>query len=117
MPLDMGDLAVQLDAAKGHRMRTASEEPAHVADNSPAPETAGRSRPVRWIIFCGVLLVVAIAVGTGIMLSNLRSRALTEHEREIQNIALVLAEQMERDFGAVESVQTNLIERLRALGI
>jgi diguanylate cyclase (GGDEF)-like protein len=69
------------------------------------------------MILCGILLIVAITVGTGIMLSNLRSRALTENEREIQNIALVLAEQMERDFDAVVSVQTSLIERIRALGI
>jgi diguanylate cyclase (GGDEF)-like protein len=69
------------------------------------------------IILCGVLLIVAITVGTGIMLSNLRNRALTENEREIQNIALVLAKQMERDFDAVVSVQTSLIERIQALGI
>src|ERR1017187_9234058 len=98
MLLGIGDRAVQLDAAKGHRMRTAYEEPAHVADNSPAPETAGRSRPVRLIILCGVLLVVAIAVGTGIMLSNLRNRALNENEREVQNMTLVLAKQIDRDF-------------------
>jgi len=63
------------------------------------------------------LLIGAITVGTGIMLSNLRNRALTENEREIQNIALVLAKQMERDFDAVVSVQTSLIERIQALGI
>ena len=117
MLLGMNDLAVQLDTSEHHRGRTAPEGAAHVADNSPAPETAWRSRPVRLIILCGILLIVAIAVGTGIMLSNLRSRALTENERELQNIAFILAEQMERDFGAVESVQTNLIERLRAFGI
>jgi hypothetical protein len=47
----------------------------------------------------------------------LRSRALTENERELQNVALILAEQMEHDFGAVESVQINLFERLQAFGI
>src|SRR5450759_1238089 len=113
----MSDLAAQLDASERHRRRTAPGGPARVADNSPAAGTAWRSRPVRWIILCGVLLIVAIAVVTGLMLSNLRSRALTECEREIKNIALVLAKQMERDFDAVVSVQTSLIERIRALGI
>ena len=117
MLLGMNDLAVQLDTSEQHRGRTAPEGAAHVADSSPTPETAWRSRPVRWIILCGILLTVAIAVGTGIMLSNLRNRALTENEREIQNIALVLAKQMERDFDAVVSVQTSLIERIQALGI
>ena len=116
MLLGMNDLAVQLDTSEHHRGRIAPEGAAHVADSSPAPEAAWRSRPVRLIILCGILLTVAIAVGTGIMLSNLRSRALTENERELQNVAFILAEQMERDFGAVESVQTNLIERLRAFG-
>lgn len=113
----MNDLAVQPDTSEHHRGRTVPGEPARVPDNSPAPATARRSRPVRLIIFSGILLIVAIAVGTGIILSNLRSRALTESEREIQNVALILAEQMEHDFGAVESVQTSLIERLWAFGI
>jgi diguanylate cyclase (GGDEF)-like protein/PAS domain S-box-containing protein len=113
----MSDLAAQLEASQHHREQTAPGGPAHVADNSLAPETARRSRPVRLIISCGIFLIVAIAVGTGIMLSNLHSRALTDNEREIKNIALVLAKQMERDFDAVVSVQTSLIERIRALGI
>jgi diguanylate cyclase (GGDEF)-like protein len=117
MLLGMNDLAVQLDTSEQHRGRTAPEGAAHVADSSPTPETAWRSRPVRLIIICGILLIDAITVGTGIMLSNLRNRALTENEREIQNIALVLAKQMERDFDAVVSVQTSLIERIQALGI
>ena len=113
----MSDLAAQFDASDRHRGQAAPGGPTHVADNSPAPKTPRRSRPIRLIIFCGILLTLAIAIGTGIILSNLRSRALIESEREIQNIALVLAEQMDRDFDAVESVQINLIERLRASGI
>ena len=117
MLLGMSDLAGQLDASEHNRERTAPGKVTHATDNSATPETVRRSRPVRLIILCGVLLTVAIAVGTGIMLSNLRNRALSENEREIQNITLVLAKQMERDFDAVESVQTSVIERIKALGI
>ena len=58
--LGMSDLAVQLDAAESDRMRTASEEPAHVADNSAAPQTGRHSRSVRLIIICGILLIGAV---------------------------------------------------------
>ena len=117
MLLGMSALAGQPDISEHQLGRAFSGRAARVADNPPALETAGRSRPVRLIILFGVLLIVAIAVVTCLLLSNLRSRALTENEREIQNIALVLAKQMERDFDAVVSVQANLIERIRALGI
>jgi len=51
------------------------------------------------------------------MLSKLRERALEDSKRELQNLALTLAEQTERSFQAVELVQTSLIEQFRALGI
>jgi diguanylate cyclase (GGDEF)-like protein/PAS domain S-box-containing protein len=113
----MNYLAAQLDASEGLRGQVAPGQPARVAYNTSAPETALRSGPVRMILLCGVLLIVAIAAGTGIMLSNLHSRALSENEREIKNTTLVLAKQMERDFDSVVSVQTSFIERIRNLGI
>jgi len=58
-----------------------------------------------------------IVAGTGVILSNLRNRALADSERELQNIVLVLAEQTDRAFQALELVQKSLIERMQTLGI
>jgi hypothetical protein len=72
---------------------------------------------VRLLVICGVFLVATITVGTALILSNLREHAITDRERELQNIALVLAEQTDRAFQALDLVQASLIERMQALGI
>jgi hypothetical protein len=76
-----------------------------------------RSHVARLLVLCGALLVAAVAVGTGFILSNLRNRALADCERELRNIAVVLAEQTDRAFQAVEFIQSSLIERMQVLGI
>jgi diguanylate cyclase (GGDEF)-like protein len=76
-----------------------------------------RNRPIRYLILCGVALIAAIAVGTAIMARNLRDRALFDSERELKNTALILAEQIDRSFQAVDLVQSSVIEKIQALGI
>ena len=76
-----------------------------------------RNRPVRYLILCGALLIAAIVVGTAIMVDNLRDRALFGSERELKNTALILAEQIDRTFQAVDLVQISVIERIQSLGI
>jgi methyl-accepting chemotaxis protein len=68
-------------------------------------------------VVCGLLLVVAIAVSTTFIVSNLRHRALADNERELSNLVSVLAEQADRAVQAVELIQSSLIERMQALGI
>ncbi len=78
---------------------------------------ARRSRAIQLLVLCGFSLVAAIAIGTVVILSNFRDRALAKAERELQSVALVLAMQTDRAFKAVELIETSLIERLQALGI
>ncbi len=66
---------------------------------------------------CGVLLIAAVAIGTGLILSNLRERALSDRKSTLQNIALVLAEQTDRAFQAIDLVQIGLIDRIHTLGV
>ena len=75
------------------------------------------NRPIRYLILCGVLLIAAIVVGTAIMVGNLRDRALFESERELKNTALILAEQIDRTFQAVDLVQSSVIEKIQSLGV
>jgi diguanylate cyclase (GGDEF)-like protein len=78
---------------------------------------AWRHRPMRYLILCGLLLVAAIVVGTSIVVGSFRDRALADSERELKNTALILAEQTDRSFQAVELVQSSVIEKIRSLGI
>jgi diguanylate cyclase (GGDEF)-like protein/PAS domain S-box-containing protein len=113
----MRDLAVQLDAAESDGMRTASEEPAQVADNSAASRTEWNSRLVRWIIIFGIVLIGAIIASTGVVLLDLRDRELAESERELKRLVFVLTEQIDRSFQSMELIQTAVIERMQSLGI
>ena len=76
-----------------------------------------RNRPIRYLILCGVLIIAAIVVSTVIMVDNLRDRALFDAERELKNTALILAEQIDRSFQAVDLVQSSVIDRIQSLGI
>jgi diguanylate cyclase (GGDEF)-like protein/PAS domain S-box-containing protein len=74
-------------------------------------------RPIRYLILCGATLIAAIVVGTAIMVGNLRDRALLDSERELKNTALILAEEMDRTFQAIDLVQNNVVEQIQSLGI
>jgi diguanylate cyclase (GGDEF)-like protein len=71
-----------------------------------------RGSPIRRHILGGVLLITAIAVGTAIMVSNLRERALNSSKRELENTVLLLARQFDQQFADFEIVQKNLVELL-----
>jgi diguanylate cyclase (GGDEF)-like protein len=72
---------------------------------------------MRYLVLCGILLITAIAVITAIMIDNLRDRALFESERELKNTALILAEQIDRSFQAIDLVQSSVIGQIESLGI
>src|SRR6202171_1186986 len=73
--------------------------------------------PIRWLIVGGVLLIMAIMVGTTIVADNFRERALHNSERELENTVLLLArhfDQQLQDFGAI---QQDLIAYMQSSGI
>src|SRR5262249_4788204 len=57
------------------------------------------------------------ALGIAALALHFRDRALADAERELGNTALILAEQSDRAFQALDLVQKSLIERMQALGI
>jgi len=76
-----------------------------------------RSGPIRWLIFGGMLLIAAIAIGATIMADNFRERALNSRERELENTVLLLArhfDQQLRDFG---TIQEDLVAYVQSAGI
>jgi diguanylate cyclase (GGDEF)-like protein/PAS domain S-box-containing protein len=56
-------------------------------------------------------------VSTAIMVHNLRDRALSDSERELRNTALIIADQIDRSFQAVDLVQSSIIDGVQSLGI
>ena len=113
----MGDVSEKFDTTGSHRMRTASDELAHVADISAAKRTAWRTRPILLIIICGLLLVGAVIAATAGLLLNLRDRDLVESKRELSRLTLILAEQIDQSFRSIDLIQTTVIERMQSLGI
>ena len=83
----------------------------------PAAPRKARSRPITLLVAGAAALIAAVASGTAVMILNLRDMALVDSQRELQNIALVLAAQTDRIFEAAERVQIDLIERFEARGI
>jgi diguanylate cyclase (GGDEF)-like protein len=76
-----------------------------------------RSRPVRWLIACGVLLVAAIAIGTAVTIGNFRERTLASSERELENTVLLLARHFDQQLEQLELVQESMSEQIRSAGI
>jgi diguanylate cyclase (GGDEF)-like protein/PAS domain S-box-containing protein len=96
--------------------------PAASASPPPQPHHApfvrpGRFRPITLLMVGAGILIIAVALGTAAMIVNLRNRVLTDNEREMRNVALVVAAQVDRIFDGAERVEKNLIDYFAELGV
>ena len=90
----------------------------------PSP-AAGASRPhqprlpagQKLLLACCLAGALAVAGSALALLLNLRARALANALHEQQSLALVLADQADRAFDAVEQLQNALLDRLSIAGI
>ena len=64
-----------------------------------------------------IMLGTLIAVTTGPLIMHLRTDALSQADREQRSLSLLLANQAERAFEAVEFVQTAILDRLQDSGL
>jgi PAS domain S-box-containing protein len=69
------------------------------------------------VVACSALLGCVIIAATASVIINLHSQMVTDTERELRNMALVLAEQIDHSFESIALVQSGLIERMDRLGI
>ena len=107
--------AGQVEKIAGDEQGRAGRTPEVVPALTPQVAAARQSHLIVWLYASGFLVAAIIVAGTVLMLANLRERQLTETKREMQNLALTLAEQIDRSFVAVELVQKSLSEPLEAL--
>ncbi|MGH6716413.1 MAG: PDC sensor domain-containing protein, partial [Bradyrhizobium sp.] len=76
-----------------------------------------RRAPVLWLALCGGLLVVAILVGTILMVDEYRNRAIVNSERELQNTVTLLTRHFDQQFEDYQVLSRNLIAQLDLSGI
>ncbi|MGH6679372.1 MAG: diguanylate cyclase, partial [Bradyrhizobium sp.] len=76
-----------------------------------------RRGPVLWLALCGGLLVVAIFVGTVLMVGEFRNRAVANSERELQNTVTLLRRHFDKQFDDYHILTRNLIAQLDLSGI
>jgi diguanylate cyclase (GGDEF)-like protein len=73
--------------------------------------------PYRILLVGMIMLGTVIAVTTWPLIMHLREDALSRADREQRSLSLLLANQAERAFEAVEFVQTAILERLQDGGV
>ncbi len=78
---------------------------------------AWRTRPVRFIIFFGFVLMHAIALAGAVAVSNLRESVIAGRERQLQTTAAVLAGHLEHTFEALTLTQRRFVHDVQALDI
>ncbi|WP_213772900.1 EAL domain-containing protein [Bradyrhizobium sp. dw_78] len=71
-----------------------------------------RSGPIGWLIFVGIVLVVAIIVGTAMIVGAFRERALHRAERELENTVLLLARHFDQQLEDFVAVQKDLVAQI-----
>ena len=80
-------------------------------------EQPGRRNPIRWLVICGILLIVAIAIGTAVMIANFRDHAIESSTRELENTTLLLAHHFDQELDDVEVPLIDLVEQIHQAGI
>ena len=73
-----------------------------------------RAGPIRWLIFGGISLILAIATCATFMAANFRERALHNGERELENTVLLLTRHFDQQLQDFEVVQKDLIGFMRS---
>jgi len=106
----------------GFGRKQATDERADATDPPPDESTVStgkrRFRSARWaVLSCGVVLIAAIVSGIAIAILSLHDRELAHTEREMKNIALILAANTNNTFEKIERVQTSLIETILQFGV
>jgi diguanylate cyclase (GGDEF)-like protein/PAS domain S-box-containing protein len=76
-----------------------------------------RRDPTRWLIVCGVLLIMAIAIATAFIIGNFRQRALENSERELENTVLLLARHFDQQLNDFELVLNDVVAEIATAGI
>ena len=87
-----------------------------LAGSSAKPARTAASLGRLLILLC-IGLIAALIVGTAFLLFYTRERALADTRRELANTALILAQQTNRSFQAIQLVEDSIVAHVRVQGI
>ena len=79
--------------------------------------TAIHSGPIGWLVVGGIALVVAIVVGTAMIVGVFRERVLHRTERELENTVLLLAHHFDQQLNDFVTVQREVVAQIRQTGV
>lgn len=69
--------------------------------------------PVFWVVLCGAMLIAGIVLGTGLVITNFRDRALLGTERQLENSVRLLARHFDRQLEDFESVHKSVVAEIQ----
>lgn len=70
--------------------------------------------PVFWVVSSGAMLIAAIALGVGLMISNFRERSLAATERQLENTVQLLTRHFDRQLEDFESIQKSVAAEIQS---
>src|SRR6185369_8255893 len=73
--------------------------------------------PMRLIVACAVTLALIVVTSAGLIVYNLRARAVSENAQALSNSALIVAKQIEQAFTAVQAVERRFHDDLSGLPV
>ncbi len=79
--------------------------------------SALRRRVARSLALIVIVVALAIVVGTGLIIFELRANALQAGEREVRHLAAMAAPEIDLSVQAIERVQKGLIDRVNRIEI
>jgi diguanylate cyclase (GGDEF)-like protein len=77
----------------------------------------GHARTRALLVACGLIVGIGLAAAVGWITVDLRSDHLNHARRDLGNLALVLAEQVDRELQGIDLLQLGLIDHMRQQGI
>ncbi|WP_024514224.1 EAL domain-containing protein [Bradyrhizobium sp. Tv2a-2] len=99
-------------------MTTTDGEPTRRALHGPYPYADGlRRSPLTWLIVAGLVLMTAIAVGTGLAVERFRQDAIAEGSKGLESAVLLLQRHFDRQFEDFSVLQNSIIAELESHGI
>jgi diguanylate cyclase (GGDEF)-like protein/PAS domain S-box-containing protein len=99
-------------------MTTPDGEPTRRALHGPHAYADGlRRSPLTWLIVAGLVLMTAIAVGTGLAVARFRQDAIEEGRKGLESTVLLLQRHFDRQFEDFAVLQNSIIAELESHGI
>ena len=77
----------------------------------------GHARARNFILSSGIIVALLIAAATEWVVADLRADHIAHEKRELRNLNIALADQIDRGLQGVNLLQHNLIARMRELGV